>query len=132
MRSYTLFLSFKIPDMRLEIHLGSILAKKVPALQPLDMTPEQLGHEVAYFALTRDQPHPNRPAVNLAPLAMDIAHLDKILEAADRHFCPDNNCRLSVSRKGLSILFRLHQYLIVMACFAITFCGNTELAEQNG
>ena len=35
-------------------------------------------------------------------------------------------------RKGLSILFRLHQYFVVMACFVTTFCVNTELAEQNG
>ena len=32
----------------------------------------------------------------------------------------------------LSILFRLHQYFVVMACFVTTFCVNTELAEQNG
>ena len=34
--------------------------------------------------------------------------------------------------KGLSILFRVHQYIVVISCFVTTFCGNPELAEHNG
>ena len=34
--------------------------------------------------------------------------------------------------KGLFTLFRLPQHLVITACIATPFCGNTELSEQNG